>query len=380
VRLAEMVKMDGRVLLICPSVSHPRFHRRAAAIRKGGFEPHVYAFCRCYDTCNTFPSGVPVIDVGKVQSGSYLKRMLPLFRAARVIRDREKHATQSPVIRYGFGLDCALLARFAARDVPLVYEVGDLRVDGSRRNVLDRLFYRIEQSVLRQAALLVTTAPAFINEHFTRSVPGAERKSIVIENKIPSNFPFRRPLIELSAKVMRPIRLGIIGFLRYPQATLPFVSEVAKRRDSYTLKIHGDGPISGDLQKIAARSSNISFCGPFRNPDDLESIYSNVDLSYVVYDNREVNVRLAIPNKLYESLFFCKPLIVAAGTELAQRVLALNVGVAVDPREEGFCVSLLDSLSLAQVGEWAHACSSVPSSRIIEDDSEFVRALNSLSG
>ena len=48
------------------------------------------------------------------------------------------------------------------------------------------------------------------------------------------------------------------------------------------------------------------------NPDDLERIYGSIDLNYVVYGGdpkSEIGVRLAIPNKLYESIFFQVPLV-----------------------------------------------------------------------
>jgi succinoglycan biosynthesis protein ExoL len=349
-------------------------------MRRSGFLPHAYSFCRSYYLQNRFPNEIPVVNLGEVPSGGYLKRLVPLVRALSRIRNCEIDLADGPVIKYGFGLDCAMLARCVAGGVPLVYEVGDLRVRTGDRSLFGRFFHRIEQSVLRHAALLVTTAPAFVTEHFVKSVPGVDRKAIVIENRIPSDFPVRRPAVRVWNKTRRRINLGIIGFLRYPKATLPFVSEVARRPDSYCLSIHGDGPMSADLRDIAARSSNISFFGPFRNPDDLDSIYSDIDLSYVVYDNENINVRLAIPNKFYESLFFCKPLIVAEGTELAERVLGLNVGVAVDPQKDGFCIDLLDRLSLGQVADWSHACFSVPAEQIIEDENEFLRALNSLWG
>jgi len=76
--------------------------------------------------------------------------------------------------------------------------------------------------------------------------------------------------------------------------------------------------------------NNVFYHGPFKNPDELLSIYSSIDICYVVYDSTDGNVKLAIPNKLYECLFFLTPMIVAKGTYLAERVKELQIGFEVD--------------------------------------------------
>ena len=54
---------------------------------------------------------------------------------------------------------------------------------------------------------------------------------------------------------------------------------------------------------------------------------------YSVYDADMTNVRVALPNKLYEAIYCERPIIVAKGTYLAELVERWGVGVAVDHRE-----------------------------------------------
>src|SRR5690606_36062673 len=115
--------------------------------------------------------------------------------------------------------------------------------------------------------------------------------------------------------------------------------------------------------------------GPFRNPDDLGKIYDNLDVSYFVYDNTETNVRLAIPNKLYESMYFGVPGIVAASTTLAERVQQLGVGFVVDPSKGDFVGRWLETVSIDDIKGAAERCLMVPKDELVEDDENLLRAL-----
>ncbi|MEC8831080.1 MAG: hypothetical protein VX772_01880, partial [Bacteroidota bacterium] len=71
---------------------------------------------------------------------------------------------------------------------------------------------------------------------------------------------------------------------------------------------------------------NITFNGAFKNPDDLQNIYEENNVNFVVYDNRFENERVAMPNKFYESGFFNVPIICATNTYVGKRALQLEMG------------------------------------------------------
>ena len=48
------------------------------------------------------------------------------------------------------------------------------------------------------------------------------------------------------------------------------------------------------------------------------------------YTTKSLNERIAEPNKLYEALFFCKPIIVAKDTFLSKQVNKYECGYCVD--------------------------------------------------
>ena len=70
--------------------------------------------------------------------------------------------------------------------------------------------------------------------------------------------------------------------------------------------------------------------GPFDFDSEVAGIYAQLDCVYALYDADNPNVRILLPNKLYEAAVCGLPLVVAKGTFLAQLVEEWGTGVAVD--------------------------------------------------
>src|SRR5690606_17442720 len=58
--------------------------------------------------------------------------------------------------------------------------------------------------------------------------------------------------------------------------------------------------------------------------------YQQIHVNIIVYDSTSRNVQLALPNKLYESLAFMRPIVCASNCALSERVQELEVGVSAD--------------------------------------------------
>ena len=68
---------------------------------------------------------------------------------------------------------------------------------------------------------------------------------------------------------------------------------------------------------------------PFQAPDDLPTIYAEIDYNFIVYENQSENFKLALPNKLFESLASRTPIIAAQITALSDKVSDLGAGFSV---------------------------------------------------
>ena len=60
------------------------------------------------------------------------------------------------------------------------------------------------------------------------------------------------------------------------------------------------------IREIVKRYPNIFLHGSFSNPQDLAKVYESFDVCVTCYGTSSGNVKIAEPNKLYESIYFCK--------------------------------------------------------------------------
>ena len=89
-----------------------------------------------------------------------------------------------------------------------------------------------------------------------------------------------------------------------------------------------------EIQSYCQNKENVIITGKYDYQKEIKSLYEMVDCVYSVYDNTNLNVRIALPNKLYESIYCELPIIVAKNTYLEEIVNALGVGKAIENRKE----------------------------------------------
>jgi succinoglycan biosynthesis protein ExoL len=377
-----LIRPAQRAVIVSTASSQPRYHRRASALLSAGFDVTVYTFSRGYYELNKYPAGARVVDLGRLENGSYLGRVPRLLGAVRRIRKAERAAGRPASVVYTFGLDAALIGSLVPGAGRVVYEVGDLRNPTPQRSALTRLLHRAETHAIRKVDLLVTTSPAFVREYFRQMDPNIGSRTLVVENKL-----FQQDLGDAGRRPVEPVvprcplRIGFVGFLRYPRTVLPLLEAVARRGDSVEFHVHGDGPLRETVEEFARRAANVHYHGPFRNPDALPGIYASIDLNYVVYDNSDRNVQLALPNKLYESLFYGVPVVVAAGTELSHRVREWSAGFVIDPARSGFVDEFLDEMTQTpEAITLASECAlAVSSGELVDDGRALVSRLTGLA-
>jgi succinoglycan biosynthesis protein ExoL len=97
-----------------------------------------------------------------------------------------------------------------------------------------------------------------------------------------------------------------------------------------------------DISKYIDNQS-VFYKGEFKSPEDLEMIYKRISISFVMYDDTDINVRLALPNKLYECMYFKRPIIASSNTFLGKRALDLKIGFIWSQTKMVDLVQYLDS-------------------------------------
>ena len=115
--------------------------------------------------------------------------------------------------------------------------------------------------------------------------------------------------------------------------------------------------------------------GTFENPKDLQDIYSKIDISIVCYDTTSGNVRIAEPNKLYESIFFKTPIVVSSGTFLEDRVKEYNAGYAIDASKDNSIIEFVKSITKEKIDAIINNMKTISSSELIDSSEELVKRI-----
>ena len=178
---------------------------------------------------------------------------------------------------------------------------------------------RLENAVISAADLFLITDRLRMPQH-----DGARPKRVV-------EFP-NVPHLDVSGLEKPPsgeFVVGYIGTLLEGRNLIPLVEAVGELADQgIRLVIGGYGPLEKTIAERAREYRNVTYTGwiPYSEVLKRESAFDV--FAYTIDPNRE-SQRWASPNKLFESMALRRPMIVAEGTLVAERVSAIGNGVTI---------------------------------------------------
>ena len=135
----------------------------------------------------------------------------------------------------------------------------------------------------------------------------------------------------------------------------------------------------GYLDDEVTSYKNVFIHGKFKNPDDLMSIYKQTDISIVCYDTTSGNVRIAEPNKIYESIFFETPIVVSSGTFLAERVNEYGAGYDIDASNDQSIINFVKSIKTEDLETKVNKMKTISWQEVVDNSKELIEALNKYS-
>ncbi len=361
-----MLMKKSVIVLILPTSSQPRFHKRIFALSKLS-KIIVFYFRRGLYEENIFRKDIETIFLFDLSDESYFRRLIPVIKSAKIIRASLNQYKYSSTKFYVFSLDCLLIAKLAGIKNG-VLEVGDLI-----QNYTSSYFFRLfEKFVLKNIDGLVLTSKEYYNKYYINLINNKKTAFFFIDNKVSDSLTLSRVLKDARLPTNGPIVIGLVGLLRFTSQILRLISFVEGQSGNVLLKVFGDGPCKNILQNH--KSNFIKFYGSFKSPEDLYKIYKQIDLNYVVYDPSTLNVRLALPNKLYESAFFGVPIIVSSNTYLSKIVKDWDIGGSVDCSDsEDFNEKMKNFVNPKWIKRKRLNCYKVPNSSLIDDQEKIVK-------
>lgn len=355
------------IVFIVPQLSQPRAIKRIEAIRNSGVVTKVYGFDNGLYKCNIDRLSFPVHElIPRLKEASRKKKILFFIKTIKRILNENK--TNS--LFYFFGYEMAAIA-FLLGCRNYVYEEADVSAARVKNSLIRGVMLALDRAIIRHSKFTVFTSGGFVNYIFGKQkLPD---NYILLPNKLSPYFDVQKKNEVVKNKIdYNSIKFGFIGLIRYPNTIIRFAKVVGKHFPQHAFHFYGDIERKEYLDKEVKSYSNVFFHGPFSNPTDLNNIYAAIDVNVVCYDTQSGNVKIAEPNKLYESIFFETPIVVSKGTYLAEQVKKYNAGDSVDASSDEAIMEYIKSLGYQSYDNVLSEMSRANIANLIDDPNELI--------
>lgn len=324
------------VLYLVHDLADPAVRRRVLMLAEGGARVTVAGFRRTATPVADVAGRTP-IDLGRTADGRFAQRLLATGWAA-VSLPPSLRDLQRPDVIIARNLEMlAVAARLKSvlrgGDIPLVYESLDIHRLLLRDDLVGRAMRAAERRLARDAALLLTSSPAFVRDYF--DARGQVRAPVeILENR---HFELHsqplRPTVADNLPDGPPWRIGWFGALRC-RRSLQLLGDFSRRAGGRFETVLRGRPALSELPDFHAAvdaAPGLSFGGPYRNPEDVAAIYGGVHFSWVIdFFEEGQNSKWLLPNRLYEGCRFGAVPIAIAGTETARFLRQRDIGIVID--------------------------------------------------
>ena len=371
-----------KVLYLVPNLADPAVARRIDMLRLGGAQIDVAGFRRA-------GTAVPSLDVGtyleldETFDARFAQRLLATAKAMSGARKWAPRLPQPDLI-IARNLEMLALANrlqgFWPGRPPVVYECLDIHRLMLREDAIGRAMRGAERHWSKQAALLLISSPAFSRNYF--DLHGA-LPTEVVENKVIWDGGERGRNPALAAESTGPLRIGWFGALRCARS-LEALGGLADAMDGdVEVVLRGRPALTefNDFNAIVASQKHLHFAGPYRNPDDLASIYSDVHLAWAIdFFEEGKNSKWLLPNRLYEGCLHGAVPVALAGTETAAFLERRGIGIVLPDIEPQTLRTTLGGLTRERLVQLAAAVGAQDTSRFAVNTTDCVALVNKLAG
>ncbi|MCT7653105.1 glycosyltransferase [Aliarcobacter butzleri] len=317
--------MDKKqILFLLSHQPNPRFVKQIKYLSTSNYVNVVY-FYRDYmkDLSDEYNSSCKLNEnIASISNGNYLQRIGKYLQSVQKLYKILKVNKYDTLIVNN--IDTLALFKictlFRKTNTKIVIEISDLRSHTYTNSLKSKVIRAIEQFIFRFVDKLIVTSPKFYEMYYNKLF---NSNYFVLENKPLSNMiPPKLEKIKNDKTV-----IGIVGLLLQGK---PYerLFETVKNDDRFEVHIYGKGTYQKLVEEYANKYENIKYFGEYNFFQDSAKIYSSLDILYMPYDttNGSLNNKIALPNKLYEAMYFQVPIITSSSTYLGELVEDYGIG------------------------------------------------------
>lgn len=371
------------ILYLVHDLYDPAVRRRMMMLAAGGARVTLAGFRRG-DRPVQDVAGVAPIDLGLTADGKFLARAASLSAAAMRLRGK-LGGVDAPDLIIGRNLEMLALASRARTmfggNAPIVYECLDIHRLLLRDDTVGRSLRGAERALGRRASLLVTSSPAFLREYFEPRGQ-FDGPAMLLENKVLALDAAASDLPD-APSFDAPIRIGWFGALRCHRSLALLAAFTRRMAGQYEVVLRGRPAHSefGDFEAEVAAEPHLSFEGPYRNPEDLSTIYGGVHFTWAIdFFEAGQNSDWLLPNRLYEGCRHGVVPIAMAGTETARFLAERGIGLILPAPTPEALEMLLSPIDEAAYAAELARVAAVPMRDWIADETDCRALVGRLEG
>lgn len=352
-----------KIVFILTSISQPRCIKRIKSFINAGFDVKIYGFDRGAYNENAIIEGHEIVVLGEQKNGAdYFSKLKQSYKTLnQIIRTEGKENT----IFYCFGYMTALFVML--KKLPYIYEISDILYEKEKFRYIKGIIKKIDKDIVRKSVLTVMTSKGFMHHLF-----GVEQPNNVIiqPNRISSSFRYQnRPPIK--GFDISHLNFAFVGAIRF-ETIFNVAITIARHHQNHQFHFYGESNLSQRAIALTQKYPNIFYHGSYKNPDDLTEIYNNIDIVVSCYDVKSIGVKVAEPNKFYESMFFYKPIIVSENSFLSEQVERFGTGFSINPYVEADISDFITSLNEEMITTKTNNIKAIALEEMLDDDGEKI--------
>ena len=177
------------------------------------------------------------------------------------------------------------------------------------------------KKTLKNGYLTVISSPGF-----KKWLPNSPKMIINhnFQNKL--LYPTNEKL-EFSLK-SKPTAISYIGVVRDLDVNLRLI-ESLNNNPNYVLNYHGDNPNFFEMNRLVSKleSYNVFITGRYTQNNEYD-FYKNSDLINILLSD-DINSITLLPNRLYNAVYYCKPVITFSNSYVGDIVETYNLGLII---------------------------------------------------
>lgn len=343
--------------------------RRVEDFIKHGFNVKVFGFDRGENSkTKQLSYRIEVLETIN-NSLSYVAR-IPLLK--RGIQKAKKMVGSEKVVWYYMGMDIALAGRFYNGKAPYIYEEADLVYTYLKNKFLKFVFKFLDKKLISDSLKTILTSEGFVQFLFENKQP---KNVSVVTNRL-ANEVLTLPTLSSHTINKDTLTFGFVGGVRF-KSICSVINTIVKHFPQHKVVVYGtiEECLYPQIEELIKNYQNFAFLGRFTNPYDLPTIYQSIDLVISTYDVEFDNVKYAEPNKLYEAIYFEKPIIATKGTFLASKIEKLGVGFAINPFDKEGIMRFVNGITETSLQNCKENAKKLGKKYCINDNTRFFEDL-----